>query len=125
MSKGWKITLAVLAGLSLIALAIILYNATKPKPVGPPAPSPDAGGFGGAIGTIIAGLGGWLGNLFGSGGSGASVPVVECDPDRIGYNKDGTANPNCGKDYTGCDYEKCDPNRSGWNMCGIPDNRCY
>lgn len=125
MSKGWKIGLVIFAVLALIALAIIIVRATKPEPVAP-APQPQGdGGLGGALGGILSGLGGWIGSLFGSGGGGNSPSVVDCDPNNIGYDKDGTKNPNCGKDYTGCDYDKCDPNREGWNMCGMPDNRCY
>lgn len=121
--KALKVTLAIIVILALIAFGVILYKATEPNTS--PSPNPPTSppqGTGGALSGIISSIGGWFGSLFSNNNN---PPVVDCDPNHIGYDKDGTPNPNCGKDYSGCDPDVCDPNRSGWNMCGMPDNRCY
>lgn len=93
----------------------------------PPAPSPDANpkaGLGDAFGKILGQIfsGNWFKNIF--SGKDDLPSVVNCDPNRVGYDMDGTANANCGKDYTGCKVGVCDPNRLGWDECGFPDMNC-
>lgn len=114
----------ILISVLIIVLAVVVYYLVKAsqqpstQPPGPPAPP---GGPGTDLANILGGLfsGNWWKNLFGG-----SPKVVDCDPARPGYEKDGTPNANCGKDYTGCDINKCDLNRPGWNQCGFPDTRC-
>lgn len=115
--------------LSLLAVAIIIgviaifrKPAQPPVQVQPPGTPPQSG-LGGALGSILSNIltADFWKNLFGRK---EEYPVVDCDPNRPGFEKDGTANPNCGKNYTGCDPNKCDPNRSGWNECGFLDARC-
>lgn len=117
------VTWIVIAAL-VIALIIGLYfvvKAMEPKlpvistttPGTTPAPTT---GIVDILGTLFEGIK----NLFGP----KSPEVVQCDPSRPGYEKDGTPNPNCGKDYTGCELGKCDPNRSGYDECGFPTINC-
>lgn len=117
--------LFILLGLAIIIGLIALWpkkeDATQP-PINPPPPT--TSGLGGALGGILSGVfaGDWWKKIF--GGKKDEYPVVDCDPARPGYEKDGTVNPNCGKDYTGCVQGKCDPKRPGFDECGFLDVNC-
>lgn len=119
MSKTVKWIIIILLILTLVAVVFfIIREINKPTQQGPgTAP----GGIASILGAYLPQLSNWVKGLFG----GKGPDVVDCDPNRPGYEKDGTYNVNCGKNYTGCDPDKCDPLRSGWNQCGFPDNRCY
>lgn len=126
MSTGWKIAIAIIAIIGLIVLAVVIAKATTPQPVVTTQQQQSGTGFSGNLGNIIAGaIGGFLGNLFGGGGKDNDTPAtVQCDPNRAGYELDGTPNANCGKDYTGCVAGKCNPNRYGYDECGFPNVNC-
>ena len=114
----------ILIGALVIALLIGLYflaKASEPKLIIPgQAPQPAPGDLNTNIVGILGSLFTGIQNLFGGG----TPKVVDCDPDRPGYEKDGTANPNCAKDYTGCKVGVCDPKRSGYDECGFPTINC-
>lgn len=132
-----SLIIALLLGITIAVMAYIRSGKTPPPT--PEDPNPKPYGLGGAFASILAQAGGLISNLF----TGACDPkregytkggqykpekcgyvAIDCDPNRVGFEKDGTPNALCGKDYTGCDYNKCDPNRYGWNECGFLDNRC-
>lgn len=118
--KTWTVVLIILAIIALIVIGILIYKATKPVPIVQQEPIAPQPGLGGLLGGLLSGIGGWLGGLI----KGDKGNVVDCDPNRPGYCKDGGPCPTCGKDYTGCDFDKCDPSRPGYNQCGFPDVNC-
>ena|ERR1051326_5574014 len=122
-----KVINGILIGLLIVAIllgSLALAKANKPMvPPTPQNPNPPPQGLGNAFGQILSNLfnSDFWKNLFGKKDE---YPVVDCDPNRKGYEKDGTPNPNCGKDYTGCTVGKCDPKRPGFDECGFLDVNC-
>lgn len=60
---------------------------------------------------------GWWRNIFTT-----TLPIIDdkpnaCDPDRIGYRKDGVKDSYCGT-------VACNPNQPGYDMDGFPDPNC-
>lgn len=58
---------------------------------------------------------GWWNNIFKKSDV-INIPNA-CDPNRIGYRKDGVKDSYCGQ-------VPCDPNKIGYDMDGIPDFNC-
>lgn len=114
----------ILIGALIILFGYLIYkliqNNTQPAP-----PAPQPGQQPNLIQSIISGAANLIKGWFGTGSSNNEPGVVNCDPNNPGYDVDGSANPNCGKDYTNCDSSKCDPNRSGFNQCGFLDLNCF
>jgi|SRR3990167_10911473 len=120
----WLIIAAVIIGLIIVAVLIAMAAKPGTKTItgGGTTQTP---GLGGTLGNILGGVfsGNWWSNIFGGGGAG-NYETVNCDPNRPGYDKDGTPNPNCGKSYAGCTAGKCDPARPGFDECGFLNSNC-
>lgn len=124
--KTINIFLIILLVIALVLGVVGLVKASQPPvPVDPNAPPPPPG-LGTAFGNILSNVfsSNWWKNIFKKD---AIFSPEDCDPNRIGYTKDGKYDTRCTvftpKDL-GC-TGACDPNRLGWNDCGLPDNNCY
>lgn len=114
----------ILIAILVIIFAYLIYKLIQ-NAISSPAPAPQPPGQQpGLVQSIIAGAANLIKGWFGTGSSG-EPGVVNCDPNHPGYDVDGSANPNCGKDYTNCDSSKCDDSRSGFNQCGFLDLNCF
>lgn len=115
MNKTVKWILIIILIIILIVAVYFLIKASQPQPV--PNYNPPLGGppQDNGFGAIISTVGGWLSTLW------QTNAQKQCDPNRPGFQKDGTYNPDkCGM---GVGFE-CDPNKPGYNMQGFPDTNC-
>lgn len=105
--------IAVIAGsLGLIIAILAFIRSGKTPPATPQNPNPQPLGYGDAIKDILneAISGGWFG-----------LGDKKCDPNNVGFQKDGTYNPDkCGVRSGG----QCDPDNYGYTLDGFPDPNC-
>lgn len=114
--KTINILLFILLAFVVIGILYLIFKPadTTAPPQAPPATPPS--GFGKGFADILSQIPNIWKSLFGNKPSNYSQTM--CDPEKIGYNKNGVLDPSCGGGAGSCNPFLCDENRPGYTQCG-------